>query len=160
MSSGLRLQKRPPRAPLVSRLAQDRRGATAVEFALVLPLLALIVAGLIDVSRLVLAKLQVQAAAQAGADYAQRRGWDLAGISAAVGAATPLAAAAAPAPQPSTACVVSGALASTTAALCANGRRPARFATVSAQASFRALAPWPGFVMPSLVTGQAVVRLP
>lgn len=141
-------------------LSSDRAGGAAVEFALLLPMLVLLLAGLIDISRLVLEKLQVRAAAQAGADYAQRRGWDAAAISAAVTAASPLAASANPAPQVATACITAGALAPTTAAACPNGLPPARFLTVSAQAPFRPIAPWPGVQTPAGVTAQAVVRLP
>jgi Flp pilus assembly protein TadG len=50
------------------RWLMDREGAAAVEAALVMPLLLLLMAGLIDGSRAIVQSMQVSAAAQAGAD--------------------------------------------------------------------------------------------
>jgi Flp pilus assembly protein TadG len=140
-------------------LARSRDGAAAVEFALLAPLLALMLAGLIDVSRLVEATLQVRAAAQAGAAYARAHGWDATAIAAAVTAATPLAASATPAPQTTTACVAGGAIIATAGTTCASGAKPGQFITVSASAPFKALVPGPHrLALPAQVTAQAVVR--
>lgn len=148
------------RPPAGRRLAGDQTGATAVEFALLAPLLLLLLAGLIDVSRLIGVKLQAQAAAQAGADYARLRGWDAQAVAQAVTAATPLAAAASPAPQLANACVAAGQLTAVPSGPCPDGSPAARIATVSAQAPFKALLPWPGVLMPGVVSAKAVVRLP
>ncbi|RAK60712.1 hypothetical protein DJ021_13285 [Phenylobacterium hankyongense] len=162
------MRPKPPRgrrpiadaARLPAALQRDRRGAAAVELALLLPVLALTLAGTIDVSRLIAQSLQVKAAAQAGADYAQRRGWDAAAISAAVASATPLSVAASPAPRVTTACVSGLSIVATTGTSCSGGGAPGTFVTVAAQAPFKALAPWPGFVVPATVSAQAVVRVP
>jgi Flp pilus assembly protein TadG len=143
------------------RLARDERGAAALEFALLTPVLVLLVGGVVDCSRLIAQTLQVAAAAQAGADYAQRRGWDLQGVTTAVSAATPIAAAASPAPTLLTACVSGGDIVSTTAAACSGGDAPGRFVTVSARAPFSPLFPGVGeLVLPQTVSAQATVRIP
>src|SRR5690606_33144371 len=66
-----------PDPALAARLGllRDAQGVAAVEFALVLPLLLLLLAGLTDVSRAILTSLWLKAAAQAGGDYAASRGW-------------------------------------------------------------------------------------
>lgn len=157
------MNQTPPRAGLTrcttARLLRDRRGAAAVEFALLMPVLFLLLAGLIDVSRLITQSMQVRAAAQAGADHAQRHGWNEAAVRAAVTSATPLEVAADPAPQVVTACVEAQAIAPTTAATCAAGGKPGTFVRVAARAPFKSLMPWPGFALPSALTGQAVVRI-
>ncbi|MDB5474577.1 MAG: tadG [Phenylobacterium sp.] len=158
----------PPRGPCptapalrpAAKLLRDRRGAAAVEFALLAPVLLLLLAGLIDVSRLIVTSLQVRAAAQAGADYARARGWDAVAVAGAVTGATPLAAAASPAPLVTKACVSGQSIVATTATTCSGGGTPGDFVTVAAQAPFKALAPWPHIVMPASVSAHATVRLP
>src|SRR4051812_25655166 len=88
-----------PASRCAARLVHDRRGAAAVEFALVAPILLLLLAGLLDGSRFIRQSMRVSAAAQAGADWAQRNGWNLDGINRAVTSATLTPAAATPAPS-------------------------------------------------------------
>jgi Flp pilus assembly protein TadG len=140
-------------------LGRDRRGAAAVEFALIAPVLLLTMAGLVDGSRLIATTMQVNSAAQAGADFALRRGWDAPGIQAAVASATP-AGAVASVPTLAQACVVSGAIVTTAAATCAGGGAAGRFVTVAAQAAFKPIMKWPGITLPSTISAQAVVRIP
>ncbi len=54
----------------VARFLRDRRGASAAEFALVLPLALLILFGIIDAGRYIWEVNQIEKAAQAGARYA------------------------------------------------------------------------------------------
>ncbi len=58
----------------------DRRGAALAEFAIVLPVLALIVAMTTDVGLAALAQQQVRNAARAGAEYAANVGYNATGI--------------------------------------------------------------------------------
>jgi Flp pilus assembly protein TadG len=140
-------------------LGADRRGVAAVEFALIAPVLCLLVAGLIDGSRLIVQTMQVKAAAQAGADYARKNGWDAAAISNAVTSATSITVNASPAPAQTTACVSGMVIAPTAGATCAAGGTPGKFITVAAQAPFASIMPWPGLSQPTTVAAQSVVRL-
>ena len=58
-----------------STCARDRSGAAAVEFALLMPVLMLLLLGLADFATLASRTLQVEAAARTGANYARRHGW-------------------------------------------------------------------------------------
>ncbi|MDE2486059.1 MAG: pilus assembly protein [Alphaproteobacteria bacterium] len=152
--------RRPLQLDLLSRLVRERRGASAVEFALIAPILFLLLAGLIDGSRLAIRTMQIRAAAQAGADYALRKGWDPTAIEEAVANATPLTAAASPAPAETTGCIVGGAVVQSAGPNCPNGGPAGQFVTVWAQAPFSPLMAWPGVPLPSQLTARAEVRIP
>lgn len=141
------------------RLARDTRGVAAVEFALLAPVLLLLMAGLVDGSRLILGEMQINAAAQAGADYALRNGWDPGQIAAAVTTAGP--AATSPTVTLSPGCVVGGTITPVAAgAACASGGAAGRYVTVAASAPFKPVAPWPGLKSPQSLSAQAMVRIP
>lgn len=144
------------------RWLEDRRGAAAVEAALVMPLLLLLMAGLIDGSRAIVQSMQVSAAAQAGADYARLHGWDAAAIQAAVRDATPLAVTAKPAPKLVTACATAKGVEEKKGGSCPGGpEQPAAFVVVSAEAPFSPIMPWkPLPKAPPKLRAEAVVRLP
>ncbi|MCR5876419.1 pilus assembly protein [Phenylobacterium sp. J426] len=140
-------------------LMQNRDGSAAVEFALLLPMLLLLLAGLVDVSRLISHTMQVRAAAQAGADWAQRNGWDATRIASAVTSATTLqGVSAAPAPARSLGCVVNGKI-TAQSTNCANNIAPGQFVTVAARAPFKGVVPWPGRVLPNTLSATATVRV-
>jgi Flp pilus assembly protein TadG len=148
----------PPRLP--SQLLASRDGSAAVEFALLAPMLILILVGLADVSQLISQTMQVRAAAQAGADWAQRHGWDQTRVQAAVTTATTLkSVAATPAPTRMRACVSGGQITETTAANCAPGVAAGEFVNVAATAPFKGLLPWPGIVLPKTLSATALVRV-
>ena len=65
------------------RLARDRRGVAALEFAVVLPVLAATLMSVIDLGRAVEQTLRLEAAARVGAQYAMFMPTDQAGIVAA-----------------------------------------------------------------------------
>jgi hypothetical protein len=101
--------------------------------------------------------MQVRAAAQAGADFALRHGWDAGGIAGAVTAATALPVTATPAPSEAAGCVVEAQVATSG---CPNGPTAGTFVTVSAQNSFSPLLAWPGLPAASTISAQAEVRIP
>jgi len=145
---------------MLRRLIESRDGAAGVEFALLAPMLILLFAGLVDVSRLISQTMQVRAAAQAGADWAQRNGWDAAGVQTAVVNATTLkSVTATPAPTLIRACVSAGQITPTTAATCSAGTPPGEFVSVRASAPFKGVVPWPGVVLPSSLAASAMVRV-
>lgn len=67
-----------------------RKGNAAVEFALIAPFVLGLMVPLADLGALVYDEMQVQLAAQAGAEYAAAHAWDPTGIQAAITNATPL----------------------------------------------------------------------
>jgi Flp pilus assembly protein TadG len=149
------------RPSAIRRLLREEGGAAAVELALVAPMLAILAAGVIELSRLAITTMQVRAAAQAGADYAARRGWDPQGVAGAVSGATSIGAAAMPQPSLVSACASNGEIVATTASRCAAGDPPGRFVMVSATAPFASLFPGIGeIVLPRAVSAQATVRIP
>lgn len=145
---------------MLRRLIGSRDGSAGVEFALLAPMLLLLFAGLVDVSRLISQTMQVRAAAQAGADWAQRNGWNAAGVQTAVTSATTLKSiTATPAPTLIRACVAAGQITPTTAATCSAGGTPGEFVSVRASAPFKGVVPWPGVVLPSSLGASAMVRV-
>lgn len=66
-----RLSRREDRSPLVwARLAADRAGATAVEFAIVVPLLTLLFAGIADFGNVLFQRFRLDSSVSAAANYA------------------------------------------------------------------------------------------
>jgi Flp pilus assembly protein TadG len=141
-------------------LARDERGLAAVEFALVAPVLILLLAGVVDGTRLISQTMQVKAAAQAGVDVARSKGWDAAKIGETVNAAVTPSITASPAPALTLACVSDGNIVPSLAASCGQGLgAPGRFVTVSAHQDFKPLMPWPGVTPLVNVDSKATVRI-
>src|SRR6059036_1271609 len=69
--------------------ARSTAGVALVELAIIAPLLTLAVIGTADLGFGIYRKMQVQAAAQAGMEYAIVKGFTVSGISSAVASATP-----------------------------------------------------------------------
>ena len=62
-----------PNTPLLTRLRHDDRGVGFVELAMVAPVLMLLCLGMIDISRLVSARIDLEQAAQRTTDFALAR---------------------------------------------------------------------------------------
>jgi Flp pilus assembly protein TadG len=138
---------------LARELAEERRGAAAVEFAVLAPLFVALLGGLVDTSRLITRTMQVRAAAQAGADYAQIHGFDAAGMQAAARSAAG-GAVTIRTPLRQDLCVAAGRLGT-----CAQGATAASFATVTAEMAYRPLLPGLSAALPRTLTARARVRL-
>jgi uncharacterized membrane protein len=143
---------------LLGRLKSDRGGAVAAEFAFVLPILLLMIAGLVDGSRFIVQRMQVQSAAQAGAAQVMSKGWNAAAVSEAITSATSLPVDAEPAPRLMPGCVSGTALVEVTGLSCPSGQPAQTYALASARLAFRPLMPWPGLVFPDTIEGTALVR--
>lgn len=74
---------------MLSRLRRCRRGVSLLEFALIAPAICLLVMGGFDVGNAIQQSMRLEAAAQAGAQYAFSRPADSAGIAAAIRANLP-----------------------------------------------------------------------
>ena len=140
---------------------RDGRGVAAVEFALAAPLLATILTVLVDFGFGFYEKMQVEDAAQAGAQYALLNGWNQTNIQNAVTGATTLSGlTATPAPSESCGCPSGTAVAAATCgSTCANGLTAGTYVTVNAQATYTPLISYA--VMGSSVTlsAQSMVRI-
>jgi Flp pilus assembly protein TadG len=149
---------------LLRHVAAADRGVTTIEFAFVAPALALFIIGIIDFGMGLWDQLQVRNAAQAGAVYASINGWDAtaAQIQSAVTNATGLSAITA-SPSPSWGCgclnTTSGIRAAACGSVCADGSTAAHYVTVSAQAPYSTILPYPGLTSPMTLTATSYARL-
>lgn len=136
-------------------------GASAAEFALVLPLFVLLITGTIDFGGLMYKKLQVGSAANAGASYALVRGFSANGISTAIRGGTTLAVTA---PTPTQTCGCPSAGTGITAAVCGStcpaGGAAGKYVTISVSADHELLFQWPGLDDTMTITTTAKVRIP
>lgn len=140
---------------------RDRKGAAAAEFALVVPLLALMVILSVDIGMGVFSKMQVEDAAQAGAQYAILHGFDSTSISSAVTSATNNSGiSASPAPSQFCGCPsLTGVTSTSCSSICSTGNAPGTYVTVSAQGSYSTLVNYA--IVPTNYTfnAQSTVRL-
>lgn len=141
-------------------MLRDRAGNSAVELALATPMLMAAISPLLDLGSAFSLQLQVQQAAQAGAQYALRHGWNSSAISSAVTSATTAAVSANPSPSQSCGCPngtgITSASCSTT---CSNGQTAGTYVTVAAQSSYTPIVPYSLFGSGLTLTAQATVRI-
>jgi Flp pilus assembly protein TadG len=145
----------------VIQALRNSRGAAAVEFALIAPMLVIFLAPIADLGMQTYASQQVEIAAQAGARYAILKGYDSVAIQNAVTNATAFTTITAT-PAPSTSCGCPSGTAIATANCgdpCPNGASAGNYVTVSAQMAFTPLFPIPVIGQPSTLSSQAVVRV-
>jgi Flp pilus assembly protein TadG len=126
------------------RLVRCDSGNSAIEFGLAAPILIGLLVPVADLGIAFAEQIQVQQAAQAGAQYALLHGYDNAAISSAVTNGTTLSAVSAtPAPSQSCGCPTGTAI--TTASCgstCANGETAGSYVWVNAQAAHTPLLPY------------------
>ncbi len=137
------------------------RGGPLLEFALIAPLLVLFLVAVGDLGFAAYDLMQLQAAAEAGAQYAARNTWNAAAIETAVTGATGIAGVTAtPAPSQLCGCPDGGSLSLTSCGnTCPSGSPAGLYASVSARLQYRTVLPYPGLPSPLTLTGQAYRRL-
>jgi Flp pilus assembly protein TadG len=145
------------------RLWRARDGSMAVEFALIAPVLIAIMVPVIDISVAIYTRMQVQNAAQAGAEYALAKGWNQTNVQNAItNAVSFLTVTASPAPTLTYQCVNgsgTGLVASSSGAACSGGGTAGSYVTANAQASYTPLVSYPGFSGTTTYSSTAVVRI-
>lgn len=136
-----------------------RRGTAAVEFALLAPLLIGILAAFTDFGIGAYRHMQVVDAAEAGAQFAVRQGYNGAAIQTAAAGATSL-------PSISTSSAQFCGCPSGTAldavgcgTTCPGGGAAGDYVTVSVQTQYAPLLPYPGITTPLTLSAQSTVRL-
>ena len=162
------------RPPTKSRLLlAARRGTAVIEFALVLPIFVLLLIGLADLGFGAWYSMQVQAAAEAGAqyiaDHAAAVTLDLNAIKAQVASATGTGGITVPDATPPTldwGCPNTAAAPGqppytpqSPATACSGGGVSGRYAWVSAQLEYSTIVPWPGLPETWTLVGQAYRRI-
>ncbi len=137
------------------------RGVSSVEFALAAPLLVAILTVLVDYGIGFYEKMQVEDAAQAGAQYALLHGWNSDAIQNAVVSATTLSGvSASPAPTKTCGCPSGSTVtAADCSGVCANGLSPGTYVTVNAQATYVPLISYPVMGSSVTLTGQSMARI-
>jgi Flp pilus assembly protein TadG len=136
-------------------------GAAALELALVAPLLMILVVGAAEIGTTVYEGMEAQNAAEAGALYASKHGFDAAGIASAVSNSTANAGlSATPAPTQFCGCPVSGGITEISCtSLCAGGTAPGQYVRVNARITHQPLVSFTGLTVPVTVSGEAIIRL-
>jgi Flp pilus assembly protein TadG len=155
---------------MIERFTRRQEGSTALELALVLPVLLVLFLGICDMGFLLFQQMQVQAAADAGAAFAMARGpaaFNATTIGNVVTAAAyPTQTAITGAASWTCGCpngtsgiaVVAGTPPNCCASPnCSNGFAPGLFVRVTAQATPTPIFAWPGY--PALVRSGVLVRI-
>jgi Flp pilus assembly protein TadG len=144
----------------LAALLGARDGSAAVEFSLAAPILAIMFIPMIDIGMMVYQKMQVQDAAQAGAQYAMAHGWNSNSVQSAVTSATTLSVSASPAPSKSCGCPDGSSVsAATCGSTCSDGQPAGNYVTVSAQATYAPLLPYPLMGSSVTLSAQATARI-
>jgi Flp pilus assembly protein TadG len=141
-------------------LLDARGGNAAVEFSTAVPVLAIIFVPLIDIGMAVYQQMQVQDAAQAGAQYAMVHGWNSSAIESAITSATALSVSASPAPSKSCGCPDGSSVsAATCGSTCPDGQTTGTYVTVGAQATYTPLLPYPTMGSSVTLSSQTTARI-
>lgn len=146
---------------VAGRVLTRTDGAAAIEFALVAPLLAFMVAGAVNVGLAIRTAFLVNAAVASGGQYAMVNGWNSTQITAAVTSGTGDAGvSASPAPSVAYGCPSGTAItAATSTTVCADGITARRYVTVSASMARPSVFPT-SFGLPTTITATQVVQIP
>ena len=135
-------------------------GVASIELAILAPVLVLALIGTADLGLGIYRKMQVEAAAQAGAQSVIANGFSSAAVTAAVVGATPLPnIEATPAPIQFCGCASPTGIASSSCRVpCPGGSNPGTYVTVSAKANYSTLFPYPLFPSTFVLSAQSTVR--
>lgn len=152
---------------LLARMLAERTGAALVEFAIVAPVLAVMLVGLVDLSTYISTNLAVQRAARAGGEYAVNNGFSVSGVSAAVSSSTAQrsgymsAISVDPAPSQWCGCpnATTGVAVQACGTKCTSGLDAGTYVTAGAKASYSPVFPWPGFSTSVQIASTTTVRI-
>jgi Flp pilus assembly protein TadG len=167
---GAVIKREPPATPVnilrrwarsVASLARAEHGNAAIEFAIATPILIGLLVPVADLGMAFSQQLQVQQAAQSGAQYALLHGYNSTAISNAVTAGTTLSTVtAAPAPTQSYGCPSGTAItAAASGSTCSDGETAGTYVFVNAQAAYTPALPYSVLGSSLTLTAQAAVRV-
>jgi Flp pilus assembly protein TadG len=146
---------------LVAKALDCTAGLGAIEFALAGPVLVIALICTADLGLGIYRKMQVQNAAQAGAEYALVYGFAASAISAAVTQATSFSGiSSSPAPFQFCGCASDTGLTSADcSSTCAGGIAPGAYVTVSAQGTYKTILHYPMLPDSFTFAAQSTIRL-
>lgn len=144
-----------------ARAAGNTSGAAAIEFGVIVPMLALMVTAVIDLGLGIYSKMQLEGAAQAGVEWAIRNGFDANAISAAVTSATSSSSiSATPVPVQYCGCASGSSVSSATCGTtCPGGALAGTYVTVSAQVTYNTTLNYPTVPSTYNFATQSTARL-
>jgi Flp pilus assembly protein TadG len=136
------------------------RGVAAIELGLIAPILALMLVASFDVGMGIYRGMQVQTAAQAGAQYAVAHGFSTSIANVVTGATSYSGISASPAPSRFCGCPSSSSVtAATCSSTCSNGSVAGTYVTVSSQATYSTILPYPIVPNSYALSSQSTVRI-
>jgi Flp pilus assembly protein TadG len=145
---------------IIRKAAGDKAGVAGIEFAIVAPVLALFIAGLIDLGLGFASQMSVSQAAQAGSYYALLKGYDTTGIASAIQNASNATGISGSANQSCGCPSSSGAVASAACgSSCPSGQTAGTYVSVSAQYQYSTILPYPGLTSPMTLSATSMVRI-
>jgi Flp pilus assembly protein TadG len=138
----------------------SQAGIAAIEFGLLAPFLVLLLVAATEIGFSVYQAMQAQNAAEAGAVYVSKHGFEVLGISnAVINATTAAGITATPTPSQFCGCpVVSGITEMACTATCADSSAPGQYVRINARVTHTPLISLSTVVMPAAFTGQAIIR--
>jgi Flp pilus assembly protein TadG len=153
---------------LFRRFREEKQGAALIEMGIVGPVVAVMFLAMIDVSLWMVAKMSVERAARAGAEYAQAHADSFSStaiqtaVSSAAGSRAYMSTiSASPAPIQWYGCpgATTGiTTATSSAAVCSTGMTAGTYVTVNAQSTFTFPVPWSGHNNANTITASSTVR--
>jgi Flp pilus assembly protein TadG len=146
---------------LASGCDEGIAGVSAVEFAIIAPVFVVAIICTIDIGAGFYRKMQVQSAAQVGAQYAALHGFDATNIANAITSATAFSGiAASPSPAQFCGCAsASGIGAVDCASKCPSGSSPGSYITASAQGTYTTILPYPLLSSSYTLNAQSTLRI-
>jgi Flp pilus assembly protein TadG len=141
--------------------ADDISGSSAIEFSIIAPVLIAATICTVDLGMVSYRKLQVQDAAQAGAQYAAVHGFDASSISNAITGATSYSGiSASPAPTQFCGCAsATGINVVACGSLCPGSVAAGTYVTASAQSTYATILPYPVIANSFALSAQSTVRI-
>ncbi len=137
------------------------RGTAAIEFAIAVPMLLILLIGTIEIGFAAYQSMQVQNAVEVGAMYATQHGWSASGIVSSVTTATGAnGISASPAPTLFCGCPsVSGIATVDCSTSCPDKTAPGQYVQVNATLSRIVIFPDSEFGIPANITAKSIVRI-
>lgn len=145
--------------PLLRRISADTSGVSAVEFAMIVPMLLGLAISTVDLGLGVYTDTQLSNVAQSGASYAMQYGYDTTAITSAAQAATALSNVSIATTEFCGCPSDTGVSATSCTSTCSDGLTAGTFAQVTASKQYATLLSYPGIPATLSLSKQATVRI-